>query len=220
LLPPIPPHLSTIDATTRAQHFFLEPSDSCFYTWEYTRRAGFHATPTNSLISNLKKKPTDTACNPLERTHKLRAILHCALALRRLTESSWLKSQATWVPIPPSKAAAHPDHDDRLQQILTLALGGTFNTANLLLKQTQSTAADHQSPDRRRFDELLKITRINDAAAKATKPVLVIVDDVLNTGKHFKVAQTLLAERFPSATIHGLFLARCLPSHSMISGFR
>jgi predicted amidophosphoribosyltransferase len=164
-------------------------------------------------LPNLKKKPTDVACNPFERTHKLRAILHCALALRRLTESCRLKSQVTWVPIPPSKATGHPDHDDRLQQILMLALGDTFDSANPLLQQTQSTAADHHSADRRRFDELLKITRINETFAKATKPVLVIIDDVLNTGKHFKVAQTLLTERFPTATIHGLFLARCLSMH-------
>jgi hypoxanthine phosphoribosyltransferase len=37
----------------------------------------------------------------------------------------------------------------------------------------------------------------------------VIVDDVLNTGKHCKVAQALLMRRFPNAAIRSLFLARC-----------
>jgi hypothetical protein len=32
---------------------------------------------------------------------------------------------------------------------------------------------------------------------------------VLNSGKHFKVAQSLIRERYPDAEIRGLFLARC-----------
>jgi hypothetical protein len=210
LLPPIPQQLSTMDdAIIRAQHFFLEPTDTCFYIWGYARGPGCRAAPNNSLILNLKKKPSDVACNPLERAHKLRAILHCAVALRTLVPRCWLESRTTLVPIPPSKAAGHPDYDDRLQQILQLAFGNTIASTMPLLQQTRSTPADHQCPDRQRFDELLKITRLNEAAAKAAKPNLVIIDDVLNTGKHFKVAQALLMRRFPNATIRGLFLARC-----------
>jgi hypoxanthine-guanine phosphoribosyltransferase len=39
---------------------------------------------------------------------------------------------------------------------------------------------------------------------------VLLFDDVLNSGKHFK-AQQLLAQRFPDATILAVFLARCLP---------
>jgi hypothetical protein len=202
-----------MDAAIRAQHFFLEPTDTCFYVWGYVRGLGGRAAPSNSLILNLKKKPSDVACNPLERAHKLRAILYCAVALRTLVPRCWLESHATLVPIPPSKSAGHPDYDDRLQQILQLAFGNSIASTMRLLEQTRSTPADHECPDRQRFDELLKITRLNEAAAKAAKPNLVIVDDVLNTGKHFKVAQALLMRRFPNATIRGLFLARCHNSH-------
>jgi hypothetical protein len=38
---------------------------------------------------------------------------------------------------------------------------------------------------------------------------------VLNSGKHFKGVQQLLAQRFPDATILGVFLARCLPDPSV-----
>ena len=34
---------------------------------------------------------------------------------------------------------------------------------------------------------------------------------VLNSRKHYKVAQQLLLQRFPGTSIIGVFLARCLP---------
>jgi hypoxanthine-guanine phosphoribosyltransferase len=40
--------------------------------------------------------------------------------------------------------------------------------------------------------------------------VIVIIDDVLNSGKHFKVAQSLIRSRYPTAEIRGVFLARCV----------
>jgi len=209
LLPPIPNRLSRIDATTLDQHFFLQPTDACFYIWEYTRRVGYHASPTNSLIANFKKKPLRIVDNPPEQSHKQRAIHHCAAALRALIERSWLETQATLVPVPGSKLPGHPDHDDRLIQLLQRAFQNYALDARPLIEQTQSTRADHERSARQRFDELIEITRINEAAAQPTRPILVVVDDVLNTGKHFKVAEQLLAQRFPSATIRGLFLARC-----------
>jgi hypothetical protein len=36
------------------------------HAWEYTRRGGFDASPTNNLISNFKKKPAKLAVNPRE----------------------------------------------------------------------------------------------------------------------------------------------------------
>jgi hypothetical protein len=212
LLPPIPTKLSQIDETTVDQHFLLRPADICFHIWEYTRRGGFNASPTNSLISNFKKKPPKLLTNPREAPWKEQAIDHSAQALRSLIKRSWIEEFGTLVPIPCSKIVGHPDHDDRLHRVLTRALAGYAADIRPLLIQTQSTTADHETSERQRFDELLAVTRIDEAIIGAgVRRQIMVLDDVLNSGKHFRVAQKLLGERFPDAPIVGVFLARCLP---------
>jgi pyrimidine operon attenuation protein/uracil phosphoribosyltransferase len=55
---------------------------------------------------------------------------------------------------------------------------------------------------------LLGITELGACLDFAPRLVIVIVDDVLNSGKHFKVAQSLIQDRYPSAEIRGVLLAR------------
>jgi hypothetical protein len=212
LPPPIPTKLSQIDETTVGQHFLLNSSDVCYHIWEYTRRGGFSASPTNQLISNLKKKPSKILSNPREAPWKEGAIGYCAQALQRMMNRAWIDGYATLVPIPCSKIAGHADHDDRLLRVLQKAFVGPAVDIRPLLTQLHSTTADHEAPERQRFEELLAVTRIDDAIAGAgVRPQIMVFDDVLNSGKHFKVAQQLLLQRFPAASIVGVFLARCLP---------
>jgi hypothetical protein len=212
LLPAIPQKLWQIDETTVGQHFLLDAADICFYVWEYTRRGGFTASPTNSLISNLKKKPSRIARNPPEGRYKEQAIEYSANALRALIKRAWIETQGTLVPIPCSKIAGHPDHDDRLARVLHQAFAGYAADIRPLIEQTQNTEADHERSERQRFEELLELTRINEEVAHAPRANRILLfDDVVNSGKHFKVAQQLLAQRFPGATILAVFLARCLP---------
>ena len=68
--------------------------------------------------------------------------------------------------------------------------------------------ADHEGTDRMTHDELLALTEVIQPA-QPLRTTIVILDDVLNSGKHFKVAKSLLSARNPNATILGLFIARC-----------
>jgi hypothetical protein len=43
-----------------------------------------------------------------------------------------------------------------------------------------------------------------------------LVDDVLNSGKHFKVAQEILSQRFPGTPVIGIFVARCIRSDTLV----
>jgi hypothetical protein len=160
LLPPVPTKLSQIDETTVSQHFLLHSTDICYHIWEYTRRGGFSASPTNNLISNLKKKPSKLLTNPREVPWKEQAIGYSAQALQRLMNRPWIEGYGTLVPVPCSKVAGHPDHDDRLLRVLQRAFQGYAADIRPLLIQTCSTAADHETSERQRFEELLAVTRI------------------------------------------------------------
>jgi hypothetical protein len=206
-----------IDETTVGDHFSLAVSDICFYVWEYTAGQRYDFSPTNQLISNLKIKPTQITTSPRRDYYKQPAINHSAAALRGLIQRSWVEQIGTFVPMPTSKIPGDEDFDDRIQRLLSFA----FRTLNAdirpMLEQTENTTADHESPDRLSYAALRAITRINEAhAAAPLRANIAVIDDVLNSGKHFKVAQELLARRFPGIPVIGIFVARCIRSNPSV----
>jgi hypothetical protein len=103
-----------------------------------------------------------------------------------------------------------PEYDNRLARVLSTAFHGWKSDVRDMLKLTRSTLADHESAERLAYDELLGITAATESMNTGPRPIVVILDDVLNSGKHFKVAQQLVRERYPDVDIRGLFLARCI----------
>jgi len=209
LLPPIPQKLWKIDDSTVGDHSWLAGSDQCYYIWEYTARKGCGFSPANNFVWNLKIKPSAIDKSPLRHRHKLEAIAHAGEALRTFITREFAETLATFVPIPCSKAVTDPEHDNRLHKVLASAFHGWNADVRDMLRLKHSTPADHESAERLAFDELLAITELKGSFDSAPRQVIVIVDDVLNSGKHFKVAQSLIRDRYPSAEIRGLFLARC-----------
>jgi hypothetical protein len=209
LLPPIPQKLWKIDDSTVSDHFWLAGSDQCYYIWEYTARKGYGFSAANNLVWNLKIKPSAIDKSPLRYRHKLEAIAHAGQALRTFITREFAETLATFVPIPGSKAVTDPEHDNRLGEVLASAFHGWNADVRHMLRLKHSTPADHESAERLAFDELLGITELTGSLDSAPRQVIVIVDDVLNSGKHFKVAQSLVQDRYPSAEIRGVFLARC-----------
>lgn len=210
MLPPIPQKLWKIDASTVADHFFLDRTDDCFYVWEYAARKGYDFSPANNLIWNLKIRPGALEHSPLRYRHKLEAMLHAAEALRTFMSREFVEAKATFIPIPCSKTVDDAEHDNRLPRILSIAFDGWKADIREGLQLTHSTPADHESAERLGFDELLGITSTTASMDTALRPIVVIVDDVLNSGKHFKIAQRLIRERYPDVGIRGLFFARCV----------
>jgi hypothetical protein len=210
LLPPIPEKLWKIDESTVNDHFSLRETDQCYYIWEYAAGKRYDFSPTNQLIWNLKIKPSQIAKSPGRDYYKQQAINHAAAALRRFLPQAYMEQNATIIPVPGSKATGDTDHDDRMLLVLQRAFHGWTADVRPMLELIQSTPADHETTDRLSYDALLAISRLNDPTGYPLRPVIVIVDDVLNSGKHFKVAQALLLAQFPMADIRGLFLARCI----------
>jgi predicted amidophosphoribosyltransferase len=198
-----------LDDSARIDHPYLTATDRCWYLAEYISGPGYKAGHINQLISNLKCAPSVVAGNLLRRRYKLRAIGAAAAAVRSAVSRSWAES-ATWVPIPPSYAVGHADQDDRLTQVLGIAFAAYNTDVRDLLYSAHSHLADHSRA--RRIDiESLYAGIMVDWAALGSGPLrehLVLFDDVLTTGKHYKCCERRLRDACPGASIGGLFVAR------------
>ena len=206
----LPERLTSIDETNREHHAFLEQGDRCFFFGEYFAYKGYQGGGTNQLIFNFKCKPSVAATNPGRRRYKEQAIEFVAAGLRRAMTQADAESM-TWVPVPPSKVAGHADYDDRLMRTLAKAFSGYNVDVRSLLRQSMSTEADHNSGSRLTPDALHALMELDIAQLNAL-PVgqaIVLFDDVLTTGKHFKCCERRLREVVPTnVPILGVFIAR------------
>lgn len=195
---------SQIDDGNRADHTRLGPDDRCLYLFEYTSGRDYSFSATNSLINNLKKKPTSSES---QLRYKAQAIAQCGGYFRQGLDQAWL-ARATLVPIPGSKAADHVDFDDRMTQVARAIQPGLDVRA--LVRQTQSLRASHEvgDGDRVSVEELLAAYQIDETIAHPEPVTIGIMDDVLTAGTHYRAMQTVLSRRFPAASIFGLFVAR------------
>lgn len=195
--------LTEIDETNIGDHARLTAEDACLYLFEYTSGKNYAFSATNSLISNLKKKPSSSSDNELY--YKGKAI--SAANLRQALNPAWLDT-ATLVPVPPSKAVDHPDYDRRIERIARLIRPNL--DVRPLVTQRESTVAAHEAQpgERVTVDQLLELYEIDEALAAPTPTSIGVLDDVLTAGTHFKAMQQVLGTRFPGVPIIGLFIAR------------
>lgn len=198
--------LSEVDDSNRGDHARLEAGDTCYYLFEYTSGRDYTFSTTNNLISNLKKPPTASAA---QRRYKAGAIAKCANDLKSALNEEWLKV-ATVVPIPGSKAADHPDFDNRMERVGRL-IHPQLSVRNLVL-QSQTTISAHEAAAagarRLSVDELVQLYRIDENQTDPPPTTIGVLDDVLTAGAHFRAMKIVLNRRFPGVPIVGLFVAR------------
>ena len=194
--------LTQFDEKTRKGHTYLRAEDDCSYLIEYTARRAFNYSEANSFINNLKKKPS--VKGTYQWRHKLAAIRDAADTLSRELPKDWLK-KSIFVPIPPSKAKKHPEYDDRMLQVLKKIEGADIRE---LVYQVRSMEATHVSSDRHSIEDLVANYRINEELANPEPKHIVIVDDMMTAGAHYRAMLKILKKRFPNATFCGVFLAR------------
>jgi hypothetical protein len=187
---------------TRKDHYHMSADDDCYYFVEFIKGAGY-GPPGNSFINNLKKKPSRRGT--YEWGHKLRAINDAAETMQRELPDEWLEN-STFVPIPPSKAKDHPEYDDRMSQVLS-KLGKDVDVRELVY-QTESMDETHILLDRHSIETLVENYEIDENKVRPKPTHIVIVDDVVTAGKHFRAMCRILEERFPGVPISGVFLAR------------
>lgn len=203
----LPNRLTQIDETNRGDHPFLTEGDRCYYFAEYFAGKGYRGGDTNQLVFNYK---CPLSANPKRLPYKAQAINTVANGFR----STFLRENAeqfTWVPIPPSKVMGDPDFDDRLKQTLETAFKGYNVDVRPLIRQTSSTNADHNVGARITPERLYEVLEIDQVAltARPLSREIILFDDVLTTGKHFKCCERRLREAVPDGThILGVFIAR------------
>lgn len=196
--------LQKIDELSLPNHCNICEDDECYFIISYTSGKGYNYNHENSLISNLKKG-MDKKGKP-EWGYKIKAIKECARYLKEVDIPSAFSKNITLVPIPPSKAKSDPEYDDRLSQVLHEAFGDELDIRELII-QKESTQSSHTSDEKRDPKKIAQNYEINEVEAKEVKNCIILFDDVLTTGAHFKAAKSVLLESFPNCKIKG-FIAR------------
>jgi len=185
------------------------PGDECLYVWERMSKvkAGeWNQYPTNGFISNIQIPIACKTENPYRYKYKNEAIQYAASALSDLLEG--IRQLGTFIPMPPSKTKDHPDHDDRLIQVLKTVKPPISDIRELvLLTQDCDSKQKGRTPEDRAKDY-----SINEDVADPEPTVIFVFDDVLTTGCHFKAVKMVLQERFSSVAVYGIFLARAVRS--------
>ncbi len=201
----MPNYFTKIDETTIVDHARLVAADEILYLFEYVSGRDYTFGATNSLISNLKKKPS--LKGSAQYRYKTRDMTKCSQFLAEAINPAWLNG-ATLVPVPPSKAKDHPDYDDRMASICRAIPVAFPVDVRELVVQTTSTDAAHESNDRPSVEELLEIYEIAEDLTQPAPRRIAIVDDVLTAGTHYRAMHTILSQRFPGIPIVGMFVAR------------
>jgi predicted amidophosphoribosyltransferase len=164
------------------EHCYLDSTDECYFTDDYEsyNRLGMKA-----QILSLKRGNESV-------------ILDLARQLSLALPREWT-SNYTFVPMPPSSAATNP-----LRRMLKqLDVGDSRD----LLVQMKDTPPSHNGwrpmPEQR-----AKLLTLNELEVDPEPNTIVIVDDVLATGSHFRAAKMAVRRRWPHMRVIGVFLAR------------
>lgn len=196
-----------VDELILGDHNALTAEDNCIFLREYKAGAGYEG-ETNSLILNLKKKPSERLTKGGWH-YKGRAIRQFSKELAASLNPKWL-DHATLVPIPGSKSSGHPDYDDRMEQICNGIRDGL--DVRCLVKQTRSMDASHAAGDGNRasIEDLIEAYQIDETLTDPVPVSIGIFDDVLTVGRHYRAMHTVLSDRFPGVPITGIFVARTI----------
>lgn len=202
-----------IDESTVGDHYYLTfPEDECYYFSEYKSGFGYKGGDTNSLISNFKKEVSKKGT--LEYRYKVEAIAKIASMLVQTLKNKNI-AHYTFVPIPPSKAKNDPLYDPRLLDVLCcvskerkLDKLSELNIRELLFLK-ESMQASHTTENRLTKNDLKKLIFVDNNQLQSTKNII-LFDDVLTTGAHFKACKELIKDKMPDCRIIGLFIARAI----------
>lgn len=202
--------LYKIDDVVLQDHHFLTAEDLCFYLLNYKPNTGFEGGATNSMILNFKKSMDRTPFPDFY--YKGVAISQIGRVLNQNVIPTLDLANTTLVPIPPSKTKTNPLFDNRM----TLALQRACNGRNADIRELLLTIEDrepvHISDNYRDPEALYQNLKIDAALSANLKDNIILFDDVMTTGAHYKACKRRLLEFNPNLNISGIFIARREPN--------
>jgi predicted amidophosphoribosyltransferase len=177
----------------------LAADDKCHFVYEYYPNQGYSAGPGNQLVSNFKIEPTSPSYQK-RKTFKNRAAWQFAEDL-----GSFLPKGVAVCFVPTSKQPGHAQYDPRFE-IVARRLGNIRPDVSFVnpISMTVSHQSVHTGGDR---DEELFRSYLEWVGFVAGTTNLVVVDDVITTGGHFKACQSLIRENAPGVNVTGAFWA-------------
>ncbi|MFZ0318352.1 MAG: hypothetical protein WAL56_04425 [Candidatus Sulfotelmatobacter sp.] len=175
------------------EHSYLNSSDECYFASLYDSPC---QPATKPLIISLKQG-NETA------------ILAIAKELALALPHDWIQ-RFTFVPMPPSRGEKNP--------VKAIVENLPVADARVLLVQKEDTPSSHQDGWRPTPIQRSRFMCINEAETEPKPDTIVVVDDVLATGSHFRAAKMVVRERWPNMRVIGVFLARaCLRRYTAVS---
>jgi hypothetical protein len=202
-----PIRLQKIDESLLSQHSCIELTDCCYFIGEYASGCGFEHSKMNDVINNFKK-PMNRKERP-EWRFKEKAISTIAHWIVSTTSWNKLKS-GTWVPMPPSKIKSDPHYDGRLCEVLLemQKMAGSIDIRELLAAKTSREAAHKPGAIRPGMQDHLNNFILDELQKNPRPRWIILFDDIITSGAHFKAAQTIIQKKFSKLPIIGLFVAR------------
>lgn len=203
---PEPIRFRQVTEIERLDHDLLEPGDSCYYLGEYIADgSSWTSGGWNQRVINLK---IPVNASPERQYFKDRDIQFVA--------NEFLKAAGrglhhyTFVPIPPSEGRGNPLYDNRLVKILETIdsrLGvGSLDIRDMIV-QTESLPKAHTGV-RHPPEFYLSKWELDSGQMNPTPNNIIVFDDVLTRGAHFKATQQLMFQAFPGARVTGVFITR------------
>ena len=193
--------LQLIDDLTRHDHYFLTEDDICFFFGSYLTGSDFRRDDFHQLFFNFKK-PLDSS----GQFYKKRDIDSVGEMIAR----AFPMDGALFIPVPPSTAKSEPDYDARCLQALEEAkrLSAVEMFVSDVLRQRESMEPTHLRQDRYRPEDYRANYEIVDRESLVAADQIVVFDDLITTGAHFRAISDLVREINPRADVFGLFLGR------------
>lgn len=166
------------------------------------------------LVENFKKDPAKRAeQDPYWTKYKKQAMIQFRddLLLYFDSDTDWMSDhEVIVIPMPTSRTKSHDYYDDRLCRVCK-SVCKTVDELNYLdcFESIEDYQASHKGGTRN-VQEIMQNTRIMPTAHNRIlgAGTVVLVDDVLTTGSHYRACKELLSEINPDLRVIGLFWAR------------
>jgi len=184
---------------------FIRIDDECYHARERLSKGGFKASETNQLIDNLKKDPS-TRGTP-QWKWKQKAIRQFASELADVFNET---QQYLVSAIPTSTVKSDPTYDSRLDDALSLLVRARpLITIDCPLQFLASHTPQHRRDDRMSPQEIYELLEWTGFAAPPGS-LIVLIDDVITCGAHFKACKRMILDHHPTLRVIGAFWAKTI----------